>query len=81
MLARIPDLAPGLQIGSRAVERTLEPVRVDRWLLSELRPLATGAGRGLAAGTLRTAAGALVATVVQEALLRLPDRRDGGPRD
>jgi acyl-CoA thioesterase II len=46
--------------------------RVDGWLLSELRPLATGGSRGLALGTLRTASGALVATVTQEALLRLP---------
>lgn len=49
------------------------PARVDGWLLSELRPLATGGGRGLALGSLRTAAGDLVATVTQEALLRLPD--------
>jgi acyl-CoA thioesterase II len=52
------------------------PARVDTWLLSELRPLATGAGRGLALGSLRTADGTLVATVVQEALLRLPDAAD-----
>jgi acyl-CoA thioesterase-2 len=49
-----------------------QPARVDGWLLSELRPLATGGGRGLALGTLRTASGSLVATVTQEALLRLP---------
>lgn len=48
------------------------PVRVDEWLLSELAPAATGAGRGLALGSVRTEAGALVATVAQEALLRLP---------
>lgn len=49
------------------------PARVDQWLLSELHPLATGGGRGLALGTLRTAGGELVATITQEALLRLPD--------
>ena len=46
--------------------------RVDTWLLTELTPLATRGGRGLAAGTIRTEDGALVATVAQEALLRLP---------
>jgi acyl-CoA thioesterase-2 len=48
------------------------PGRVDGWLLSELSPIATGAGRGLAFGTIRTADGTLVATVTQETLLRVP---------
>lgn len=48
------------------------PARVDDWLLSELSPMATGAGRGLAVGSIRTADGIVVATVAQEALLRLP---------
>jgi len=47
--------------------------RVDGWLLSELAPVATGAGRGLALGTIRDEHGALLATVAQEALLRLPE--------
>lgn len=46
------------------------PVDVNQWLLSELVPMATGRGRGLALGTLRTADGTLVATVAQEVLLR-----------
>jgi acyl-CoA thioesterase-2 len=46
--------------------------RVDQWLLSELWPVATGQSRGLCLGTLRTRSGDLVATVAQEALLRLP---------
>jgi acyl-CoA thioesterase-2 len=49
------------------------PARVDEWLLSELVPVWTGAGRGLALGTIRTASGALVATVTQETLLRVPE--------
>ncbi len=49
------------------------PARADGWLLSELVPVATGGGRGLALGTVRTEDGALVATVAQETLLRLPD--------
>lgn len=48
------------------------PVDVNQWLLYELWPAATAGGRGLAIGTVRTAAGAVVATVAQEALLRLP---------
>ena len=46
------------------------PVRVDQWLLSELVPVSTGRGRGLALGTIRTADGSLVATVAQQVLLR-----------
>ena len=48
------------------------PARVDRWLLSELWPISTGAARGLCAGTVHTADGILVASVSQQALLRLP---------
>jgi acyl-CoA thioesterase II len=44
--------------------------RADEWLLSEVMPVATGRGRGLATGTIRTADGALVATLAQEVLLR-----------
>lgn len=45
---------------------------VDQWLLSELWPMSTAAGRGLAIGTIRTIDGTVLATVAQEALLRLP---------
>lgn len=47
-----------------------QPVDVNGWLLSELHPVATGRGRGLALGSLRSADGTLVATVAQEVLLR-----------
>ncbi len=46
------------------------PVDINGWLLSELHPVATGRGRGLALGSIRTSDGALVATVAQEVLLR-----------
>lgn len=46
------------------------PVDPHDWLLSELVPVATARGRGLAIGTLRTLDGTLVATVAQEVLLR-----------
>jgi acyl-CoA thioesterase-2 len=45
---------------------------VDQWLLYELTPMSTSNGRGLALGTIRDRAGGLLATVAQEALLRLP---------
>jgi acyl-CoA thioesterase-2 len=47
--------------------------RADDWLLSEFHPVATGTGRGLTMGTIRTADGRIVASMAQEALLRLPD--------
>jgi acyl-CoA thioesterase II len=49
------------------------PARVDEWLLTEFSPVATGAGRGLTFGSVRTAGGRLVASMAQEALLRMPD--------
>lgn len=49
------------------------PARVDQWLLTEFVAVATGAGRGLTFGAVRTADGRLVASIAQEALLRLPD--------
>ena len=46
------------------------PVDVNEWLLYELLPVATGRGRGLSIGTIRTQDGTLAATVAQEVLLR-----------
>ena len=46
------------------------PARVDGWVLSELAPAATGQGRGLALGSIRSRDGALLATIAQEVLLR-----------
>ncbi len=46
------------------------PARVDDWLLYDAEPTTNAGARGLARGTLHTADGALVATIVQEALLR-----------
>jgi acyl-CoA thioesterase II len=46
------------------------PVDASGWLLSELTPVASGRGRGLAVGLIRTIDGHLVATVAQEVLLR-----------
>lgn len=46
------------------------PAKLDGWVLSEVSPIATGRGRGLALGYLRSRDGALLATVAQEVLLR-----------
>ncbi|MEO5900426.1 MAG: acyl-CoA thioesterase domain-containing protein [Ilumatobacteraceae bacterium] len=46
------------------------PVDVNGWLLSEVHPVATGRGRGLTLGSIRTVDGHLVATTAQEVLLR-----------
>lgn len=46
------------------------PVDASGWLLSEMTPIASGHGRGLAIGSVRTRDGHLVATIAQEALLR-----------
>lgn len=46
------------------------PVDANDWLLFELVPVATGRGRGLSFGTVRTRDRVLVASVAQEILLR-----------
>lgn len=46
------------------------PVSVDEWLLYDQRVEATGGARGLATGRFYTSAGELVATCVQEGLIR-----------
>lgn len=46
------------------------PADGNDWLLSSFQPVATGRGRGLAMGTIRSSAGDLLATVAQEVLLR-----------
>jgi acyl-CoA thioesterase-2 len=46
------------------------PARADEWLLYRLDPLAAAGARGVAKGELWTEAGELVATVMQEALVR-----------
>jgi acyl-CoA thioesterase II len=48
------------------------PFRADQWLAYEQRVLSLGAGRALVAGSMFTADGRLVATVVQDGLVRVP---------
>jgi len=47
------------------------PAAADRWLLFEQTVVSTAAGRGLVQGTLYTPEGELVATAMQEGLIRL----------
>lgn len=70
---------PHAHLGSDAARQSVSldhsvwfhrPPDVNGWLLTELVPMATGRGRGLALGTIRTADGELLATVAQEVLLR-----------
>ncbi len=49
------------------------PCRADEWLLYDQRVESTGSSRGLASGRYYTAAGELVATCMQEGLMRWSD--------
>lgn len=51
------------------------PVRVDEWLLYSMDSPAASGARGFTRGTLRTRDGLVVASTVQEGLLRLRDPR------
>ncbi|MEU5878814.1 acyl-CoA thioesterase domain-containing protein [Spirillospora sp. NPDC047279] len=72
--ARPPDDAT--RYGMRlSLDHTLwfhRPPRVGGWLLYTMGPAGNGGGRGLAHGAFHTPDGTLVASVAQEALLRLP---------
>ena len=57
------------------------PAAADRWLLFEQTVVSTAGGRGLVHGTLYTPEGELVATAMQEGLIRLHGAaRPAGPR-
>jgi acyl-CoA thioesterase-2 len=68
--------APGSRFampGSASLDHALwfhRHSRVDEWLLYSAEPTTNSGARGLARGTFHTRNGVLVATVVQEALLR-----------
>ena len=73
LASRTPDLDGDANRMSVSFDHSVwfhRPVDVNQWLLSELMPVATGRGRGLSVGTIRTREGSLVATVAQEVLLR-----------
>lgn len=68
---------PGLKVAS--LDHAMwwhRPARVDEWLLYvQESPNARG-GRGLATGKIYTRAGALVASVAQEIMIRVPEDQD-----
>jgi acyl-CoA thioesterase-2 len=77
----VPWATPGLRIAS--LDHAMwwhRPARVDDWLLYvQESPTARG-GRGLATGRIYTRDGALVASVAQEVMVRLPTGGAPAPR-
>lgn len=66
---------PDLPIGGPSIDHVIwfhEPVRVDDWILVDLRPERASDARGTYFGTLRSRDGTLGAVVGQECLLRFP---------
>lgn len=55
-----------------------QPIRADEWMLYDQEPWWTGHGRGLAQGRIFSQSGVLLATVIQEGLVRVV--RSEGPR-
>ena len=72
----VPWSHPGLKLAS--LDHAMwwhRPARVDEWLLyTQESPSARG-GRGLSTGRIFTRGGALVATVAQEVVVRVPEER------
>jgi acyl-CoA thioesterase-2 len=54
------------------------PFRVDEWLLYVVESPSSGGGRGFSRGTFFTREGALVASVAQEGVVRVPIGESGG---
>ncbi|ONH61501.1 acyl-CoA thioesterase II [Frankia sp. CcI49] len=68
-----PDLAAVGRLGGFSLDHALwlhRPSRFDRWHVHTQDALAVSGGRGLARGTIRDENGQLVATVVQDVLVR-----------
>jgi acyl-CoA thioesterase-2 len=71
--ARAPTAARPMEFVAASLDHAVwihRPERVDQWLLFSVVPMTNFGARGLAHGTFHTEAGVLVATVMQEALLR-----------
>lgn len=67
---RFPD--PKLQVAS--IDHAMwfhHPFRMDKWVLYSCEPLSTSNARGLARGSFFTADGTLVASTIQEGLIRI----------
>jgi acyl-CoA thioesterase-2 len=66
---------PGLALGGPSIDHVLwfhQPVRVDDWVLVDLRPERASDARGTYFGTIRGRDGTLAAVLGQECLLRFP---------
>ena len=71
-------MTPGLQMAS--LDHAMwfhRPFRFDDWLLYVVESPSASGGRGLVRGRFFTRAGQLVASTMQEGLIR--DRREAGP--
>ncbi|MBK0419189.1 acyl-CoA thioesterase II [Leucobacter sp. CSA1] len=71
----IPWATPGMRGAS--LDHAMwfhRPFRVDEWLLYELESPTAQGGRGLATGRFYDRGGALVASVAQESMIRIPGR-------
>lgn len=69
---------PGLPLGGPSIDHVVwfhQPVRVDEWVLVDLRPERASDARGTYFGTIRSIDGTLAAVLGQEALLRFPKER------
>ena len=68
-----PDTSWGERFMGASLDHALwfhRPGRADDWLLFDVKPLTNAGARGLARGTMHDRDGVLVASIVQEALLR-----------
>ncbi|CUU54762.1 acyl-CoA thioesterase-2 [Parafrankia irregularis] len=75
-----PDLAAVGRLGGFSLDHALwlhRPCRFDRWHVHTQDALAVSGGRGLARGTIRDENGQLVATVVQDVLVRPAVTQEG----
>ena len=71
--ARAPEAATPAQLMGASLDHAMwfhRPARADEWLLFSVEPVSNFGARGLARGAMHDAAGVLVASVAQEALLR-----------
>jgi acyl-CoA thioesterase-2 len=68
---------PGIARGGPSIDHAVwfhAPMRADDWLLLELWPDKAAGARGVYSGSIRDRSGTLGAQLVQEMLLRLPER-------
>lgn len=80
MGARVPHLMDHASWGGASLDHSLwfhRHARADQWLLFDLHAVSNAGARGFTRGTMHTRDGVLVASIVQEALLRPTGRIPG----